>query len=169
MADMAHISGLIAAGVSQALPPCPTHSNHAPFPHTPSPLPYLQLHPSPFEYADVVTTTTHQTLRGPRSGLLFYRRGVKGVVKGKEVMYDYEKKINGAVFPGLQGGPHNNVIAAVATAFKVVSVLVSGCCVCACVCACVRACVCVCVCARVCVCVTASERARERERERERK
>ena len=45
---------------------------------------------------------------------------MKGTVKGKEVMYDYEKRINGAVFPGLQGGPHNNVIAGVAMAFKVV-------------------------------------------------
>lgn len=91
MADMAHISGLVATG----------------------------LHPSPFDYADVVTTTTHKTLRGPRSGIIFFRRGVKGTVKGKEVLYDYEKRINSAVFPGLQGGPHNNVIAGVATAFKV--------------------------------------------------
>lgn len=53
--------------------------------------------------------------------MIFYRRGVKGVVKGKEVLYDYEKRINSAVFPGLQGGPHNNVIAGVATAMKVVS------------------------------------------------
>lgn len=45
---------------------------------------------------------------------------MKGVVKGKKVMYDYEKRINSAVFPGLQGGPHNNVIAGVATAMKVV-------------------------------------------------
>ena len=52
--------------------------------------------------------------------MIFYRRGVKGVVKGKEVLYDYEKRINSAVFPGLQGGPHNNVIAGVATAMKVV-------------------------------------------------
>lgn len=90
MADMAHISGLVAAG----------------------------LVPSPFDYADVVTTTTHKTLRGARAGLIFYRKGVKEVKKGKEVMYDLEKAINEAVFPGLQGGPHNNAIAGVATALK---------------------------------------------------
>jgi glycine hydroxymethyltransferase len=77
------------------------------------------LHPSPFDHADVVTTTTHKTLRGPRSGIIFFRRGVKGVdKKGQEVMYTLEKDINSAVFPGLQGGPHNNVIAAVAVTMK---------------------------------------------------
>lgn len=92
MSDMAHISGLVATGV----------------------------HPSPFEYSDVVTTTTHKTLRGPRAGMIFYRRGVKGQNKqGKDIMYDYEKKINSAVFPGLQGGPHNHQIAAIAVALKV--------------------------------------------------
>ena len=114
MADMAHISGLVATGVRQSS-----------FSHTipsycislSSP---LQLHPSPFEYADVVTTTTHKTLRGPRSGIIFFRRGVKEVKKGKEIKYDYEQKINTAVFPGLQGGPHNNVIAGVATVLKTV-------------------------------------------------
>ncbi|XP_064397822.1 serine hydroxymethyltransferase, mitochondrial-like isoform X2 [Halichondria panicea] len=94
MSDMAHISGLVATGV----------------------------HPSPFEFSDVVTTTTHKTLRGPRSGIIFYRRGVKGQDKaGKDIMYDYERKINSAVFPGLQGGPHNHQIAAVAVALKVAS------------------------------------------------
>ena len=69
----------------------------------------------------MVTTTTHKTLRGPRSGIIFYRRGVKGQDKaGKDIMYDYERKINSAVFPGLQGGPHNHQIAAVAVALKVV-------------------------------------------------
>lgn len=92
MADIAHVSGLIAANVI----------------------------PGPFEYADVVTTTTHKTLRGPRAGIIFYRRGVKEVNKktGAEVMYDYESKINGAVFPGLQGGPHENQIAAIAVTLK---------------------------------------------------
>ena len=81
-----------------------------------------QIHPSPFEFSDVVTTTTHKTLRGPRAGMIFYRKGVKGQTKaGKDIMYDYEKKINGAVFPGLQGGPHNHQIAGVAVALKVVS------------------------------------------------
>ena len=90
LADMAHISGLVAG--KQA--------------------------PSPFDYCDVVTTTTHKTLRGPRSGVIFFRRGVRSVdpKSGKEMMYDLEEKINQAVFPGLQGGPHNNTIAAIATA-----------------------------------------------------
>lgn len=91
MADMAHISGLVAAKVV----------------------------PGPFEHADIVTSTTHKTLRGPRSGLIFYRKGVKGVdKKGKEVKYDFENKINFAVFPSLQGGPHQHQIAALAVAFK---------------------------------------------------
>jgi glycine hydroxymethyltransferase len=91
MADMAHISGLVAAGVT----------------------------PSPFEYCDIVTTTTHKTLRGPRSGIIFYRKGVRKVTpKGDKIMYDMERKINEAVFPGLQGGPHDNVIAAVGVALK---------------------------------------------------
>ncbi|KAL8597452.1 Serine hydroxymethyltransferase, cytosolic [Nucella lapillus] len=91
LADMAHVSGLVAAGEA----------------------------PSPFEYCDIVTTTTHKTLRGPRSGMIFYRKGVRKVLKnGEQVMYNLEKKINEAVFPGLQGGPHNHQIAAVAVALK---------------------------------------------------
>ncbi|KAH8024278.1 hypothetical protein HPB51_022397 [Rhipicephalus microplus] len=91
MADMAHISGLVAAKVI----------------------------PSPFEYADLVTTTTHKTLRGSRAGLIFFRKGVKEVdKKGKEIMYDLEQKVNFAVFPSLQGGPHNHAIASVAVALK---------------------------------------------------
>ncbi|KAJ8762622.1 hypothetical protein K2173_008061 [Erythroxylum novogranatense] len=91
LADMAHISGLVAAGVI----------------------------PSPFEYADVVTTTTHKSLRGPRGAMIFFRKGVKEINKqGQEVMYDYEDKINQAVFPGLQGGPHNHTIAGLAVALK---------------------------------------------------
>ena len=56
--------------------------------------------------------------------MIFYRRGVKGVDKksGKEIEYDFEKKINGAVFPSLQGGPHENQIAAIAIALKQVKV-----------------------------------------------
>lgn len=89
LADMAHISGLIAAGVV----------------------------PSPFEYADVVTSTTHKALRGPRGALIFFRKGVRSVnKKGEEIMYNLENPINSAVFPGLQGGPHNHTIAALATA-----------------------------------------------------
>lgn len=71
MVDMAHIAGLVAAGV----------------------------HPSPFGYADVVTTTTHKTLRGPRGGLIFCKP-------------ELEKKINSGVFPGTQGGPLEHVILA---------------------------------------------------------
>ncbi|KIH43274.1 glycine hydroxymethyltransferase, partial [Ancylostoma duodenale] len=84
MADMAHISGLVAAG----------------------------LIPSPFEYADVVTTTTHKSLRGPRGALIFFRKGVRSTnAKGDKIMYDIGEKIASAVFPGLQGGPHNHTIA----------------------------------------------------------
>lgn len=92
MVDMAHISGLIAAGVI----------------------------PSPFEYADIVTTTTHKSLRGPRGAMIFFRRGVRSVnpKTGKEVLYDLENPINFSVFPGHQGGPHNHTISALATALK---------------------------------------------------
>ncbi|KAJ8728243.1 hypothetical protein PYW08_016628 [Mythimna loreyi] len=91
MADMAHVSGLVAAGVIA----------------------------SPFEYCDIVTTTTHKTLRGPRAGVIFFRKGVRSVkANGQKVMYDIESKINQSVFPGLQGGPHNHAIAAIATAMK---------------------------------------------------
>ena len=75
--------------------------------------------PSPFEYSDVVTTTTHKSLRGPRGAMIFYRKGQKGVdKKGAPVMYDLEDKINFSVFPGLQGGPHNHTIAGLAVALK---------------------------------------------------
>ena len=77
MVDMAHIAGLVAAG----------------------------LHPSPIPYADVVTTTTHKTLRGPRGGL---------ILCNDEAIY---KKINSAVFPGTQGGPLMHIIAAKAVCF----------------------------------------------------
>ncbi|CAI4232454.1 unnamed protein product [Auanema sp. JU1783] len=91
MADMAHISGLVAAG----------------------------LIPSPFEYADIVTTTTHKSLRGPRGALIFYRKGVRSTnAKGDKIMYDFADKINTAVFPGLQGGPHNHTITGIAVALK---------------------------------------------------
>jgi len=91
LADMAHISGLVAAEV---IPSC-------------------------FPYADVVTTTTHKSLRGPRGAMIFYRKGQKGTdKKGNPIMYDLESKINFSVFPGLQGGPHNHTIAALATCLK---------------------------------------------------
>lgn len=83
---------------------------------------------SPFYYCDVVTSTTHKSLRGPRGGIIFYRKGPK---PGKRAIllnqgvesdhYDLEEKINFAVFPSLQGGPHNNHIAALAIALKQVA------------------------------------------------
>jgi len=78
MVDMAHFAGLVAGGV----------------------------HPNPVPFADVVTTTTHKTLRGPRGGMILSRNE------------DIGKKINSAVFPGLQGGPLMHVIAAKAVAFR---------------------------------------------------
>lgn len=57
--------------------------------------------------------------RGPRAGVIFFRKGVRSVTKtGEKVLYDIEGKINQAVFPGLQGGPHNHAIAAIATTMK---------------------------------------------------
>jgi glycine hydroxymethyltransferase len=80
MCDMAHISGLVATEVAA----------------------------NPFELCDIVTTTTHKSLRGPRSGMIFYRKDKR----------DFEGRINMAVFPGLQGGPHEHQIAGVATQLK---------------------------------------------------
>ena len=79
MVDIAHIAGLVAAG----------------------------LHPSPFPYADVVTTTTHKTLRGPRGGMIMWNQAAQD-----------KFKFNKAVFPGIQGGPLEHVIAAKAICFK---------------------------------------------------
>jgi len=89
MADIAHISGLVATGELS----------------------------NPFTYCDIVTTTTHKTLRGPRAGIIFFRRGKKKE-GDKEIDYDFEDKINAAVFPAVQGGPHNNVVAGIAVALK---------------------------------------------------
>ncbi len=86
MVDMAHIAGLVAAGA----------------------------HPSPFPHADVVTTTTHKTLRGPRGALIFSRNDKMVKVKDKEL--SISRLIDKTVFPGLQGGPHDNQTAAIAVA-----------------------------------------------------
>jgi len=73
---------------------------------------------SPFEHCDIVTTTTHKTLRGPRAGMIFFRKG-KRIVNGKEEgEYQLEDAVNFAVFPSLQGGPHENTIAGIAVALK---------------------------------------------------
>lgn len=80
MVDMSHIAGLIAG----------------------------KQYPSPFPYADIVTTTVHKTLRGPRSAMIFAKKDERGL----------DKLIDKAIFPGLQGGPHLNQIAAVAVALK---------------------------------------------------
>src|SRR3989344_4310413 len=80
MVDMSHMAGLVAGGV----------------------------YPSPFPYADVVTTTTHKTLRGPRAAIIFARKDERS----------FDKKIDKAIIPGLQGGPHENAIAAVAVCLK---------------------------------------------------
>merc|ERR1712187_202779 len=69
---------------------------------------------------DIVTTTTHKSLRGPRAGMIFFRRGPKSAEEGAPV-YEYEDAINFAVFPALQGGPHNHQIAGIATQLKEVA------------------------------------------------
>lgn len=80
MVDMSHFAGLVAGRV----------------------------YPSPFPYADIVTTTTHKTLRGPRSAMIFVKRDAR----------EFDKKIDKVIIPGLQGGPHENNIAGVAVALK---------------------------------------------------
>merc|ERR1719199_1843985 len=87
MADIAHIAGLVATGE----------------------------HPSPFEHCDIVTTTTHKSLRGPRAGMIFF--------KYQDKYPDVKERIDMAVFPGLQGGPHNHQIAGIATQMLEVATL----------------------------------------------
>ncbi|MEK7061875.1 MAG: serine hydroxymethyltransferase [Patescibacteria group bacterium] len=70
------------------------------------------VHPSPVPYVHIITTTTHKTLRGPRGGIIMVTK------KGLEKDIDLAKKIDKAVFPGLQGGPHENAIAAIAVSLK---------------------------------------------------
>ena len=84
VADIAHIAGLIAGGS----------------------------HPSPVPYVDIITTTTHKTLRGPRGGIIMVTK--KGITKDP----DLAKKIDKAIFPGFQGGPHQNAIAGIAVCLK---------------------------------------------------
>lgn len=68
----------------------------------------LGVTPSPFEYSDIVSTTTHKSLRGPRAAVIFFRKGCRSVnAKGEEIKYDLESKINQAVFPALQGKNFN--------------------------------------------------------------
>ncbi|XP_062207626.1 serine hydroxymethyltransferase 7-like [Phragmites australis] len=99
MCDMAHISGLVAAKECR----------------------------SPFDYCDVVTSTTHKNLRGPRGGIIFFRKGKNSrkragsFSQGDENDYDFEDRINFGVFPSMQGGPHNNHIAALAITLKQVA------------------------------------------------
>ncbi|CAG2100028.1 unnamed protein product [Medioppia subpectinata] len=90
MMDMAHISGFIATGIME----------------------------NAFEHCDIVTTTTHKLLRGPRSAMIFYKKLKNQIVDGKEITIDLKAKIDFAVFPGLQGGPHNQKIGALAVALK---------------------------------------------------
>jgi len=89
MVDMSHVAGLVAG----------------------------KQYPSPFEYADVVTTTTHKTLRGPRSALIFSRQD-KTQTNAKGKVNSISDLIDKAVFPGMQGGPHLNQIAAIAVMLK---------------------------------------------------
>lgn len=89
MVDMSHFAGLVAGGA----------------------------YPSPFPFADVVTTTVHKTLRGPRSALIFSRKD-KTQLSAKGNQISFGDLIDKAVFPGLQGGPHMNQVAAVAVALK---------------------------------------------------
>jgi len=91
MMDMAHISGLVAAGEAA----------------------------NPFELCYIVTTTTHKSLRGPCAGMIFFRRGPKR--GGAEGVYAFETPINNAVFPALQGGPHNHQVGALAVALRSVA------------------------------------------------
>ena len=66
--------------------------------------------PSPFDVSDVVTTTTHKSLRGPRGAMIFFRKGLRRTdKKGNKIMYDIEQKINFSVFPGLQATPYHTV------------------------------------------------------------
>ena len=91
MVDMAHIAGLVAAGV----------------------------HPSPIPYADIVTTTTHKTLRGPRGGLILCKNEVqhRNAETGETETVNLARKVDSAIFPGTQGGPLMHIIAAKAICF----------------------------------------------------
>ncbi|CAD6582806.1 MAG: glycine hydroxymethyltransferase shm1 [Alectoria sarmentosa] len=89
LTDMAHIAGLVAADAI----------------------------PSPFKNSDIVTTTTHKSLRGPRGAMIFFRKGTRRIDKnGEKEEYDLEDRINSSVFPGHHGGPHNHTISSLGVA-----------------------------------------------------
>jgi len=88
MADISHIAGLVAA----------------------------KEHPSPFQFCDIVTTTTHKTLRGPRGAMIFTRKGITAYSTQKQKLEELYEFMDRAIFPGLQGGPHDNQTMALAVA-----------------------------------------------------
>ncbi len=123
MMDMAHISGACVAPSCASSLHQPDTSPHI---HCTTGLVAAGEAASPFPYCEIVTTTTHKSLRGPRAGMIFFRRGAKpakagAAPGGTAEQYDFEGPINAAVFPALQGGPHNHQIGALAVALRSVA------------------------------------------------